>query len=519
MSTSAAGRYQQLETAREPFLTRARDAAKLTIPTLVPPQGAGPHTKYHTPYQSLGADGVNNLSAKLLLALLPPNSPFFRFVIDDFTLMKLTQTEGARAEVEKALNKIERSVMTEIEATAIRTPSFEVIKQLLVAGNALAYLPPAGGLRVFRLDRFVVHRDPMGNVLEIITKEDISPDVLPAILRKEGDDKSPEKTKALYTRVIRGAKEWSVYQEVDGQEVPGSKGTYPLDKSPWLPLRWIRIDGESYGRGRVEEYIGDLRSLEALNQAIVEGSAAAAKVLFLVNPNGTTKLRTITDSENGAVRAGNAEDVSVLQVQKFNDFRVALDTIAKIENRIARAFLMTAAVQRDAERVTAEEIRIMAGELETGLGGVYSILSQEFQLPLVNRLLHQMERQQRLPTLPKGVVKPTITTGMEALGRGHDKSKLRGLLEAIAPLGPEVIAQYLNVGDYIARVGVSEGIDMGGLIRSEEEIQAQRAAAQEQAMMQMMMEKLGPKGMDIVRDQMDPQNGAQAEIDPAAANG
>ncbi|WP_416142518.1 portal protein [Escherichia coli] len=45
------------------------------------------------------------------------------------------------------------------------------------------------------------------------------------------------------------------------------------------------------------------------------------------------------------------------------------------------------AVQRTGERVTAEEIRYVASELEDTLGGVYSILSQELQLPLVRVLL------------------------------------------------------------------------------------------------------------------------------------
>ena len=47
---------------------------------------------------------------------------------------------------------------------------------------------------------------------------------------------------------------------------------------------------------------------------------------------------------------------------------------------------------RSAERVTAEEVRYMAQELETALGGVYSILSQEFQYPFVNLLLGRMEQ-------------------------------------------------------------------------------------------------------------------------------
>ena len=47
------------------------------------------------------------------------------------------------------------------------------------------------------------------------------------------------------------------------------------------------------------------------------------------------------------------------------------------------AFLLNTAIQRDAERVTAQEIRYMAQQLETAMGGIYSLLSQEFQLPLV----------------------------------------------------------------------------------------------------------------------------------------
>ena len=157
---------------------------------------------------------------------------------------------------------------------------------------------------------------------------------------------------------------WHIYQEVKGLVIPGSEGTYPLDKSPWIPLRFTKIDGEDYGRGYVEEYLGDLRSLEALTMAIVEGSAISAKVLFLVNPNGVTEQRTLVEAPNGAVRTGNAEDVTVLQVQKNNDFNTAYQMIEAISQRLAFAFLMNTAVQRGGERVTAEEIRYMRGELK-----------------------------------------------------------------------------------------------------------------------------------------------------------
>jgi len=256
-----------------------------------------------------------------------------------------------------------------------------------------------------------------------------------------------------------------------------------------MPLRFTRIDGEHYGRGFIEEYLGDLRSLESLTQAIVEGSAAAAKMLFLVNPNGTTRQRVLAESANGAIVQGNADDVSVLQVNKFNDFRVAYDVIGMLKERLSASFLMNSAVQRDAERVTAEEIRFMAQELEDVLGGVYSILSQEFQLPLVNRVMDKMQKKRRLPKIPKKLVKPTIVTGLEALGRGHDLNKLDMFVQgAVQLLGPE-FPTYVNMSDYLKRRATSIGIDTEGLVRTEEEIQLEKQQAMQA---QMMQQAVGP---------------------------
>ena len=190
----------------------------------------------------------------------------------------------------------------------------------------------------------------MGNVLYICTKEDLSymslTDEMKNLVGVQSMD-SPDEEICLYTAVCRKSDKWHVWQEINGEMIPSSEGSYPLDKNPFIPLRFSRIDGEDYGRGYVEEYLGDLQSLEALTRALVEGSAAAAKVLFLVNPNGTTRARTLAESSNGAITQGNAQDVSVLQLNKFNDFRVVQESMAKIEERMGHAFLLTSGVVRN----------------------------------------------------------------------------------------------------------------------------------------------------------------------------
>lgn len=504
---SAETRYEELASLRDPFLVRARACAMLTVPHLMPPQGHSGTTQLPTPFQSVGARGLNNLSVRMLLALLPPNSPFFKLQIDDFVLSELTGREDMRGDMEKALTSIERAVQGEVETSAIRVPAFEMLKQLLNSGNVLLHFPTEGGMRVFRLDTFVAKRDPFGNPLEIILKECVSPTVLPDHIRRlvQADEVDGQvdstKTVDLFTYVRREADRWTVWQEIKHQRVPGSNGTYPLDRCPWLALRFTRIDGEDYGRSYVEQYLGDLRSLEGLTQSIVEGSAAAAKVLFLIKPNATTRARTLAQAPNGAIREGNAEDVTTLQMEKFNDFRVAFDTITRIEQRLEFAFLLTSAIQRSGERVTAEEIRRVASDLEVALGGVYALLSQEFQLPLVTLLMARMQAERRLPKLPKDKIKPSIVTGLEALGRGNDNERLTGLMADAAPLLP-ILGPRLKADEVFKRLAASRQVDSEGLVMSDEEFQQMQQQQQMAAMAAQVAPNVVNKGGDMMQQAM-----------------
>jgi hypothetical protein len=101
-----------------------------------------------------------------------------------------------------------------------------------------------------------------------------------------------------------------------------------------------------------------------------------------------------------------------------------------------------------------------------------------------------MEKQGRMPVFPKNVIKPQIITGMEALGRGQDLNKLAQFLKFLEPLGPQVIAQELNINDYIDRLGASLGLETNGLVKTPEQKQAELQAAQQAQQAQMMQESM-----------------------------
>ena len=506
---TARAKYKRLEVLRAPHLRRARACSVLTIPALIPPEGSSGTTDLPSPYQSLGARGLNNLASKLLITLLPPNQPFFKLVVDDFVLQELTGQTGLRAQVEESFNSMERAVMTEVETSAIRPAVFEALKHLLVGGNVATFLNPDGGMKVFPLDRFVCRRDPMGKLLELITEENITIQDLPEEMQSEVTAESGNTSKSLngetiiglYTVVRRIGKRWFIHQEAGGKTVPESQGSYPEDKSPFSVLRFASIAGEDYGRGFVEEYKGDIQSLEFLTKAIVQGASASAKVLFMLSPSAVTESTDITQSESGDIIIGRADDVSTLQVEKQADFQVAANTITRLEQGLGLAFLLNTSIQRNGERVTAEEIRFMANELENALGGIYSSLSQEFQLPLVTVLMARMERQKKLPVLPKGIVRPQVTTGVDAIGRGQDSEKLRAWMDDILVLGPDVVASNIIASDYIKRSGVARGIDMKGLAKTDEQLKADAEAQQQAALTDKLAPELAKQGGGLLKNQ------------------
>lgn len=528
-----AQRYKELEARREPFLRRARECAALTLPYLLAPwDGDVSNYKLPTPYTSVGAAGVNNLAAKLLLTLYPPNGNFFRLMVTSFDLEALILESAKKSveeqgggnpeeiatamreeitnELDSSLGKITRAVVEEYEMRANRATDFEAFKHLVALGNVLRYVPqdPKEQPRIYGIHKYVVKRAPEGDVLEIITKELVSPMALPKELRDHcdiplGKDVDRDRLYELYTYVFksetpRGTPQWVEIQELNGKIIEASKSTYRFDKCPWLALRWSKVDGEDYGRGHVESYLGDLVSADGLRKALVDGAIGAARLLFLADPASSLRPREIAEAPNGAVLSGAANSLVAFRVDKQNDFTVAERVAQGIEKSLGQAFLLTTSIQRSGERVTAEEIRTMANELEQGLGGNYSTMAKEYQLPVVTLLMYYMQRSKKLPELPKEV-RPIILTGMQALGRNADLERLVNFLKVCTaiPGDPSEIQLAMKVRGIVDRVAGFLDVDTTGILNSEEEVAQAKQAMQQQAMAQ----QLAKPAMDMMAAQ------------------
>ena len=509
-------RYDKLQGDRSAFLNIARQCSDLTLPYLVrdDQELTKSMTPLPTPWQSIGAKGVVTLASKLMLALLPPQTSFFKLQVDESELSKMGEmSPDIISELDLSFAKIERTIMEAVSVSHDRVTVHQALKHLIVSGNALIFMGK-DGLKLYPLNRYVVDRDGNGNVIEIVTRERISRQLVEKYLPPtepnavSNDYESTAEEVDIYTHVKRDNNRFVWYQECEDVVIEKSMSKAPLESNPWIVLRFNTVDGEVYGRGRCEEFIGDLKSLEALSQALVEGSAAAAKVIFTVSPSATTKPQSLAQAGNGAIIQGRPEDIGVVQVGKTADFSTAYQMVMGLEKRISDAFLIMSV--RNSERTTAEEVRMTQMELDAQLGGLYSLLTVEFLTPYLNRKLSEAQKNGQIPKLPKDLVKPAIVAGINALGRGQDREALVTFITTISQtMGPEATQTFINSEEYIKRLAASQGIDVLNLVKSMQEQQAE----QQQAMQQQQQMEMTKQASSFAATE---QKGVQADNDRAA---
>lgn len=526
--------YSRGKTEREPYLQRARDISELTVPTLFRHEGANGSTQTLVPWNSIGAYLVNNLASKIIFALFPAGRPNFKAEQDKRTqqdLQQLPPDERAeiKAIIDQGLSTLEQEVAAAIEEDGDRARMFVAALRMLIGGNHGLQFYPDGTLRGIPLERFTTRRDPQGNLIEFcicdtLDWETIDDDVRDTIMAN-GTAPEPNtpggnslKPVEVYTYGRWRAGRWGVFQETCGITVQDSDREYVKDALPFLFLPWILLDGEHYGRSYCEFYQGDLQSVEGLTKTIGEGAAAIARFILLVSPTGLTNKKALAQAKNGDVITGREDDVTSLTAQKSADFGVAKDILGESINRLGRAFLLNSTVQRGGERVTAEEIRYVAQELEDALGGVYSQQIITWQAPYVRLKLASLQRTKRVTPLPKNTVKITVTAGLAALGRNQELTMLRTFAEVLNELlGPQQAATVIKAPGFVSRLAAALGVDPAGLIKSEDEL----AEEAQQNQMQQMLGALGPEalrqvGTNVTSNQVAETNAAAKAAPPPA---
>lgn len=488
-----AGMFQELDAERQGLMYRLEELSRLTDPTLLLPNG---YTRYNTElsfdYQSLGGQALQHLSNKLMLTLFSLSRPFFRLDIDQKIKVSMIQesmrlnpddplTEG---DIDQTLSNIEHvaiKMMNKSAGGSLRSKLLNTLQHLAALGNVLLIMKK-DTVRVVGLKNYVCKRDIYGELLQGIVKDTLKVCQLSREIQESPalSKKKPEDTVDYYQYICRNEKgDYEVTHWIDNDQLPKEfNGKYPKNKLPYLFLTWKLADGDDYGIGHVETYAADLRCLSALTKAVTEGSILASEFRWLVKPGGGTSIEDLEESINGAAIPGFKDDIIPLHSGTGQVIQQIAGQIQYLKESIGRGFLMNSAVTRNAERVTAMEIQHNAQELETSLGGAYSRIAVELQVPVAYYLLDQTEAK-----IDGKSIEPIVITGMDSLSRGQDVDNLLGLVGALAQvsqLNPQVnLLGLLKLDEVGKTLAAGFGVDLNRIMADEKQLQqAQQQAYQ-----------------------------------------
>lgn len=486
MKNKADAVWSELANKRRTFMGRLEKYAGWTLPRLLTPGGFDPLTEdLRHDWQAVGAQSVNHVVNKMVLSLFAPSRPFMRLEADPQWKAAQLAQGLEEAMIDDALATAEQRAVKELDRRGdVRSKLYVTLSNLVALGNALVYLPPKNDedVRCFSIRTFAVRRTGSGKVKTLVTKEEFLfdelevkvQDTLLALKKHYKPD-----TKVAFYRLIQRNRigGYEMTQWVDGDVLPKEyNGAWSEDDMPYRVLTWNLKDGSDYGTGLVEDYAGDFAALSALSEAQIKGAILASEFRWLVNPSGMTKPEDLEDSENGAAIPGLKDDISLVTTSKGNDIAQVQSVAADYIQRIGRGFLLGSTVTRQAERVTAEEIRMQATELETSFGGTYSRVAVDMQLPVARWLLKSIDL-----SLKNTKLELSIITGLDALSRSGDLDNLRAAiadLSGLQALGQ--VAGQLNINALVSTIFAGHGLSASKYVKSPQQAQADQQAQQAQ---------------------------------------
>lgn len=489
-------RWATLNGKKGDILRRCEDYSLWTLPYIFPATGSK-HTELQGAVGSVGARAVNHLSNKIVMTLFQPAQPFFRLMVASDITAELTEAakggDNDAKEVLENLDKIlanaEKDAMRELDYNKYRTEATNIAKNLIITGNALIYHPEDGSrVQSYNLRDYCVVRDLSGIVIEIVTRDTkdlytFAPEVQKVLKDAKGSKKKYDKDNCqvtLYTQLkLEDDGKFHLRQAADDIDLD-SQAAWPKEDMPWIPLTWNLVRGEDYGRGLVEDYAGTFHALFVLNNALVDAVGIASDIKFLVNPASVLDVKALNEAESGTYHSGKEGDITTVQLDKQIDLAIVESAVERFTREIAQAFLLNSATTRDAERVTAEEIRLVANELELSHGGIYSRFAEEWQFPTARLMLRRVDIN-----IGKGrTVYPQIITGLDSLSRAGDLDNLRLWISDLTMLDavPEDIRAVIDPFRFAEFSGIRRGVDYAKILKTPEQVQGEaQQAKQDQA--------------------------------------
>tara|TARA_Y100000296_G_scaffold66371_1_gene78388 strand:+ start:13691 stop:15253 length:1563 start_codon:yes stop_codon:yes gene_type:complete len=487
--------WQGLDGKKGSIISRCEQYAMWTVPSVCPMENEDGDAQSKGNV-AVGARLVNHLANRIVDTMFPSDRPFFAIALSPEAKKQMAKeyTEDEEADlaqdIRKATSEAENLAMRELNLTAYRPIAVQAVQHQIITGNAVIHRSDDGTRVVYGIKDFCVQRDVKGAMLRCILKDSKTFGSLPDSIQDKLHETRPELKDddevTLYTLYWLRYGKWHRLQAVDDIDLPETRTSYKEVDLPVLALTWNLSRGESYGRGLVEDHAVQFHNIDVSTLALIDLIGIAADIKFLVDPSSQLDIDEWNSTARGGYVTGRKDDVTVPDYPKRLEIQVIRESVNEWSRELAQAFLLNSAGIRDAERVTAEEIRFYARELEGAFGGLYSRLALGWQQKEAEYLISSVDFSVSTENGVK-TFDVVVTTGLESLSREGQLDNLRLAIGDLQMLDavPEDVRNVLNKRKFAEFIFTNRGVNLAEFVHTEQELQAmqQQAMQQEQQMM------------------------------------
>lgn len=427
---------------------------------------------------------VQNLANKLVMSMFSPVSPFFELSMGTAARLELAERGVEEAAIPAILAENERQAAKFFGSSGQRAKMYRVAEHLIVLGNALIVEESPTRLRVLGLRNWAVERDFFGDVQTLVIAEPyLFRNLQPQVQEVMGHRYANGDTRVTHYRVIQreGHGGFTETRAIDNVQLPDEfTGYYAADRLPYHVPTWDLQDGDHYGTGLVERFIGDLESLERLDEGLVNSGVLATQFRWLADPTKGVRVVDFQNSVTGEAIPGTKDGLTTVSagMDVAHSLRIVQEVASARERRVGQAFLLAGSVVRDSERTTAEEVRLVMREFENTHSGTFSTAAVNWQRPMARWALRGIGVH--VEDLGLDI---SIPSGLEGLARQHEVDNFRAAVQDLTAVAtmPEEHRQELSPTRTMSFVGAGRGIRLEKLFLSEEEKAARAAAAGQEA--------------------------------------
>jgi hypothetical protein len=487
-------RWTSLSNGRTQVIRRCETYARWTLPYLCPRDEDVADNEQTQDLIAVGPRGVNHLANMVVKSLFPQDRPFFAMqpTIEAEDELREKAAEEADAFMQKIREQssiVEQRGMRMMNLVKYRPQAINAAKHLIVTGNAVVVQPDEEDTTriVYGIKDFVCRRDVSGTIVEAILRDSKLFGTLPEDIQQamgthpSGKKWSEDDPVRLFTHLKRKGKFFIITQAVDDVEL--TTVGFPakselINNGRYLFLTWTLQKGDHYGRGLVEDNSALFHVTEVSTRALLTALAIVADIKFLVNPASDIDVKEMNESASGTYHSGREGDITTVKLDRVLEIDALRGTVDEYERRIAMVFLLTSTAVRDAERVTAQEVRHIANELETSFGGIYSKFAADWQLPEAQKLLRKMNFNAK-------DFDAEVVTGIESMSRTGLMDNLRIWQEDLMQLNgmPEAVLAEIHLGRYAAFTAANRMVPHKEFLKTpaekKQEAEQRRAAEQE----------------------------------------